>query len=86
MSQIPKGCGTTWRRAAKYACYALVNKLVFHEALLKRYGERWLNSPPPSTQTRGKNCVSTWRKHFQEAKEVTDDYETVFGEDHTGDR
>jgi hypothetical protein len=25
-------------RAAKQACYALANKLVFHEALLKRYG------------------------------------------------
>ena len=32
----PEGKRDNLERAAKYACYALVNKLVFHEALLKR--------------------------------------------------
>jgi len=34
----PEGIRDNLERASKFACYALVNKLVFHEALLKRYG------------------------------------------------
>jgi len=34
----PEGMQENLERAAKFACYALLNKLVFHEALLKRYG------------------------------------------------
>ena len=33
----PEGVRDNLERAAKFSCYALVNKLVFHEALLKRY-------------------------------------------------
>jgi hypothetical protein len=35
-------------RAAKFGCYLFVNKLVFHEALLKKYGKTMapLNAPP----------------------------------------
>ena len=36
----PAGISDNLERAAKFSCYALVNKMVFHEALLKRYGAR----------------------------------------------
>lgn len=36
----PQGIQDNLERAAKFACYALVNKLVFYEALLKRYHAR----------------------------------------------
>jgi methylase of polypeptide subunit release factors len=71
-------------RAAKYACYALVNKLVFHEALLKRYGGKMAKLSAPEHLDQGEKLRLHLARHFQEAKKVTDDYETVFGEDHTG--
>ena len=68
-------------RAAKFGCYLFVNKLVFHEALLKKYGKSLapLNAPPEITT--GDDLRMRLQHFFAEAKEVTGDYETIFGED-----
>lgn len=70
------------QRAAKFACYALVNKLVFHEALLKRYGDRMDRLSVPSHIDKGDDLRLHLEGYFAKAKTVTADYETVFGEDH----
>ena len=81
----PEGVRDNLERAAKYACYALVNKIVFHEALLKRYaGMMEKLSAPEKLITQGEDLRLRLEGYFQEAKIVTADYETVFGEDHTG--
>ncbi len=80
----PEGVRDNLERAAKYACYALVNKLVFHEALLKRYGGQMAKLAAPEHITQGENLRLHLEGYFQQAKIVTADYETVFGEDHTG--
>ena len=80
----PEGIRDNLERAAKYACYALVNKLVFHEALLKRYAGKMDKLSVPEHIDKGEELYPHLEKYFLEAKEVTADYETVFGEDHTG--
>ncbi len=70
-------------RASKFAAYALVNKLVFHEALLKRYKRRLLRLDLPEHIASGDALRTHLEKHFADAIRVTGDYETVFGEDHT---
>jgi len=80
----PEGIRDNLERAAKYACYALVNKLVFHEALLKRYAGKLDKLSVPEHIDKGEELYPHLEKYFLEAKEVTADYETVFGEDHTG--
>ena len=68
-------------RAAKFGCYLFVNKLVFHEALLKKYGKSMapLNAPPEITT--GDDLQMRLQHFFAEAKQVTGDYETIFGDD-----
>lgn len=68
-------------RAAKFGCYLFVNKLVFHEALLKKYGKSLapLNAPPEITT--GDDLQMRLQHFFAEAKQVTGDYETIFGDD-----
>lgn len=68
-------------RASKFACYLLVNKLVFHEALLKKYNRNLspLNAPPEITT--GDELRIRLQSFFEDAREVTGDYETIFGED-----
>lgn len=68
-------------RAAKFGCYLFVNKLVFHEALLKKYGKTMapLNAPPEITT--GDDLQMRLQHFFAEAKQVTGDYETIFGDD-----
>jgi len=68
--------------ASKYACYALVNKLVFHEALLKRYGTKMDRLTAPDHIDTGEQLRLHLETYFENAKKVTGDYETVFGEDH----
>ena len=80
----PEGVRYNLERAAKYACYALVNKLVFHEALLKRYVGKMAKLSVPEHIDKGEDLYPHLEKYFLEAKEVTADYETVFGEDYTG--
>jgi len=78
----PEGVRDNLERAAKFACYNLVNKLVFHEALLKRYGDRMEKLSVPEHIDAGEPLRLHMEKYFAEAKTVTQDYETVFGEDH----
>ena len=68
--------------AAKFACYALVNKLVFYEALLKRYGATLPKLDVPSHVTTGDALRTHLEGFFDDAKRITGDYETVFGEEH----
>ena len=68
-------------RAAQFTNYALLNKVVFYEALTKRYGD----SLAPLAVPDHINDADRLRIHlegfFAKAKQVTGDYETVFGED-----
>lgn len=80
----PAGVRENLDNAAKFACYALVNKLVFYEALLKRYGARLTKLTVPNHIDTGDDLRRHLEGFFADAKKVTDDYETVFGEDHKG--
>ena len=71
-------------RAAKQACYALANKLVFYEALLKRYGASLQPLNVPGHISSADALRSHFEGFFAHAKRVTHDYETVFGEDSLG--
>jgi len=82
ISDEPESVRDNLERAAKFACYALVNKLVFHEAMLKRYGQRIKKITVPKHIETGEDLRLHLEKFFAEAKQVTGDYETVFGEDH----
>ena len=77
-----EGIRDNLENASKYACYALVNKLVFHEALLKRYGAKMDKLIIPEHIDTGEQLRLHLEKYFAEAKNITGDYETVFGEDH----
>ncbi|MDP2824172.1 MAG: N-6 DNA methylase [Sulfuritalea sp.] len=68
-------------RAAKFACYLLVNKLVFHEALLKKYNRNMEPLKAPPEVTTGDELRIRLQSFFEDAREVTGDYETIFGED-----
>jgi hypothetical protein len=78
----PEGIRDNLERASKFACYALINKLVFHEALLKRYAASMSKLSVPEHIDTGEALRLHLEGYFSEAKSVTDDYETVFGEDH----
>ena len=78
----PDGIRDNLERASKFACYALVNKLVFHEALLKRYGRRMDKLNVPDHIDTGDELRLHLEKYFLDAKDITGDYETVFGEEH----
>ncbi len=84
----PEGIRENLERASRFACYALVNKLVFHEALLKRYGRRLVKLRVPDHVETGEQLWTHLESYFKDAVKVTGDYETVFGEDHrsTGNR
>ncbi len=79
----PEGVRDNLERAAKYACYAMVNKLVFHEALLKRYADKMERLSVQDHVDKGEDLRLCLAKFFLQARAVTDDYETVFGEDHS---
>lgn len=65
-------------RAAKFACYAIANKLVFYDALRKRYTEL-PSLEIPEDEASGEAVFSRFGGFFDEARHVTGDYETVFG-------
>ena len=67
-------------RAAKFGCYLLVNKLVFHEALLKKYGKTLEPLLAPPEITTGDELQMRLQSFFAEARDVTGDYETIFGD------
>ncbi len=77
-----EGIRDNLERASKFACYALVNRLVFYEALLKRHSKEMERLAVPDHIDTGESLMSLLDGYFAKAKEVTGDYETVFGEDH----
>ncbi len=77
-----EGIRDNLERAAKFSCYALVNRLVFYEALMKRYGAQLHKLSVPEHIDEGDALRLHLEGFFSEAKQVTGDYETVFGEDH----
>jgi len=79
----PEGIRDNLERAARFACYGLLNKLVFHEALLRRYGAQIDKISIPEHIDTGESLRSHVEGYFAEAIRITGDYETVFGEDHT---
>lgn len=78
-----EGIRDNLERAAKFSCYALVNKLVFHEALLKRYRPKMVNLHIHDHIDTGEKFRLHLEGYFAEAITVTGDYETVFGEEHS---
>lgn len=78
----PGGIRENLERAAQFSCYALVNKLVFHEALLKRYAAKMGKLSVPDHIDQGDALRLHLEGYFEEAKKATGDYETVFGEEH----
>ena len=69
----PDGIYHNLNRASQFACYALVNKLVFHEVLLKRYGRRLTKLSIPYHLKSGEGLRNHLEGFFAEAKTVTDD-------------
>jgi len=78
----PEGIRENLERASKFACYALVNRLVFHEALLKRYGKQIEKLRVPDHIDTGEDLWIHLEGYFKDAISITGDYETVFGEKH----
>jgi len=74
-----EGIRDNLERASKFACYALVNKLVFYEALLKRHGNRLERLTVPEYIDTGEELRTYLGHYFAKAKDSTGDYETVFG-------
>jgi N-6 DNA Methylase len=81
ISTDPSGVQDNLDRAARFACYSLVNKLVFYEALLKRYGRQLTKITVPEHIDSGDDLRRHLAAFFADAMRVTGDYETVFGED-----
>lgn len=75
----PAGVRENIERAAKFSCYSLLNKLVFYEALLKRYGSKLRKIDVPAHITTGEELRTHLEGFFAHARKVTGDYETVFG-------
>ena len=65
-------------RAARFASYAVANKLVFYDALRKRFSDLPVLDVPPTIAT-GEELVTRLSAFFDQARHVTGDYETVFG-------
>lgn len=78
-----EGIRENLERTSKFACYALVNKLVFYEALLKRHRPRMESLAVPDHIETGEGLRGHLETYFAKAKDVTGDYETVFGEEHS---
>jgi hypothetical protein len=72
-------------RAAKFTCYVLVNKLVFYEALRRRYSDYLKKPQVPKRIRKGEELRQLLESLFARAKECTGNYETVFDGDF-GDR
>jgi methylase of polypeptide subunit release factors len=65
-------------RAARFACYAVANKLVFYDALRKRFSDLPRLDVPSEVRT-GEQLFGRLLAFFDQARYVTGDYETVFG-------
>jgi methylase of polypeptide subunit release factors len=73
------------RRAAKYSCYVITNRIVFYDALRRKYATRLRPLSIPKTIKTGTALYERLEAAFQEAERVTEDYETVFQGDAFGD-
>jgi len=78
----PEGIRENLTRASQFACYALVNKLVFCEALLKRYSGAMDKPAVPDHIDTGEGLRGHLQRYFSDAENITGDYETVFGVDY----
>ena len=67
-------------RASKFACYATANKLVFYEALKKRFG-KLPELQFPKTVVSKDDALTALEGLFARAKRESNDYETIFGFD-----
>ncbi len=67
-------------RAAKFSCCVLVNKIVFHQALRRKFPALRKIRISESTKTAEK-LRDLLAGHFEEAKRISRDYETVFDGD-----
>ena len=74
-----RGVAEDLAHAARFANYALVNKLVFHEALVRRYPGDLFPAAVPDHLNTGDALRLHLEGMFARAREVTRDYETVFG-------
>jgi len=82
ISDDPGDIADNLERAAKFSCYALINKLVFYEAMLKRYSNRLERIIVPDHIDKGDDLRLHFESYFAIAKDETGDYETVFGMNH----
>lgn len=80
----PRGVRDNLERASRFASYALVNKLVFHEALRKGFKDKMDALDVSENCDTGEGLRIDLESYFHSAKFATGDYETVFGEDHIG--
>lgn len=71
-------------RAARFACYVLVNRICFYDALRRRYGTLPRLSIPNNINT-AMRLEARLSRAFADAKRYSGDYETVFDGDY-GDR
>jgi len=67
-------------RAAKFTCFVLVNKIVFYQALRRRFTSLSMLRVPARLSTAAE-LETTLAKFFTQAKRITRDYETVFDGD-----
>ncbi|HUZ47386.1 MAG TPA: N-6 DNA methylase [Terriglobia bacterium] len=67
-------------RAAHFSCYVLVNKIVFQQALRRRFPKLRRIRIPQSLNTVVR-LRETFQSAFDEAKRISHDYETVFDGD-----
>ncbi len=66
--------------AARFCNYTLMNKVVFHEALVRRYSEHLKRITVPDHIAQGDALRLHFESFFENARSFTGDYETVFGE------
>jgi hypothetical protein len=80
ISSEPEILRDNLERAAKFSCYVLVNKIVFQQALRRRFSSLRKIRVPESVKSAAK-LQEVFEAAFQEAKRVSRDYETVFDGD-----
>jgi len=80
LSTDPESVRHRQERAARLSCYILVNKIVFRQALRRRFPSLRKIRVPESTKT-VTQLRNLFQAAFEEAKRVSRDYETVFDGD-----
>ncbi|MBZ5536871.1 MAG: N-6 DNA methylase [Acidobacteriia bacterium] len=80
ISTDPRIVRDNLERTAKFTCYVLVNKIVFQQALRRRFSTLRRIRVSESVKTSSK-LRDVFQAAFEEAKRVSHDYETVFDGD-----